>query len=539
MKTIIIDGYVDEPTCLGVPFYISTYIRYVAGALKLSVSSEADYITIDDLRSRDFELGDYDYSVIIAGNPVPGKYLGGIPIKANEFSKIAKTNPSVRFLAGGPVSFTINADFDNLKFVEGDIEAYIVSFFGNGKCKSVTREINDLNRYAVAGAFITEKHPRFPDIIAEIETGRGCPRLIHCSFCIEGTYPVVFRDEKDIISEMKSLYDFGVRHFRIGKQADLFAYKSDLQNTKNGFSKPSPAALEALFSGIRDSLPDLKTLHIDNVNPGTIANFPDESYKIMETVAKYNTAGDVAALGMESADLEVISKNGLKASPDEVYRAIRMLNEAGGFRVDGIPKLLPGINLIRGLPGETRRTFVDNYEFLKRVYDDGLMLRRINIRQINLLPGTRAFNSKRADFREEKKLDAIFRNYRRKIRDEIDEPMLKRVFPAGTVFTDTVVEQIRGDRSLARNIGTYPIVINIPKKLPVLSRVSVFIVGYRERSLVGLQCPLRIASASLAELKQIPGLGKRAGELFVKKKIMPEDIAGSPVCQFIKKHLIF
>ena len=29
----ILDGYVDEPACLGVPPYISPYIRTVAGAL--------------------------------------------------------------------------------------------------------------------------------------------------------------------------------------------------------------------------------------------------------------------------------------------------------------------------------------------------------------------------------------------------------------------------------------------------------------------------------------------------------------------------
>ena len=30
----IIDGYVDEPACLGVPPYISPYIRTIAGVLK-------------------------------------------------------------------------------------------------------------------------------------------------------------------------------------------------------------------------------------------------------------------------------------------------------------------------------------------------------------------------------------------------------------------------------------------------------------------------------------------------------------------------
>ncbi|HJJ55039.1 MAG TPA: radical SAM protein, partial [Methanocorpusculum sp.] len=48
--TIIIDGYVDEPACLGVPPYISPYIRTVAGVLKESGRTPA-YVTIDQLRS--------------------------------------------------------------------------------------------------------------------------------------------------------------------------------------------------------------------------------------------------------------------------------------------------------------------------------------------------------------------------------------------------------------------------------------------------------------------------------------------------------
>jgi radical SAM superfamily enzyme with C-terminal helix-hairpin-helix motif len=33
-EAVIIDGYVDEPACLGVPPYISPYIRAIAGVLK-------------------------------------------------------------------------------------------------------------------------------------------------------------------------------------------------------------------------------------------------------------------------------------------------------------------------------------------------------------------------------------------------------------------------------------------------------------------------------------------------------------------------
>ena len=48
---------------------------------------------------------------------------------------------------------------------------------------------------------------------------------------------------------------------------------------------------------------------------------------------------------METADPAVIAANNLKAQPDEVFRAIEIVNEIGGMRRDGIPELLPGPQL--------------------------------------------------------------------------------------------------------------------------------------------------------------------------------------------------
>ena len=47
----ILDGYVDEPACLGVPPYISPYIRTVAGAL-IGHGFTVRYLTIDQLPER-------------------------------------------------------------------------------------------------------------------------------------------------------------------------------------------------------------------------------------------------------------------------------------------------------------------------------------------------------------------------------------------------------------------------------------------------------------------------------------------------------
>ena len=70
---ILIDGYVDEPACLGVPPYISPYIRTVAGVFaERGIST--DYVTIDQLRRdplRVANLSSYKYVIMIAGVTVP------------------------------------------------------------------------------------------------------------------------------------------------------------------------------------------------------------------------------------------------------------------------------------------------------------------------------------------------------------------------------------------------------------------------------------------------------------------------------------
>ena len=49
MAYTILDCYTDEASGLGVPPYLGTYPRYIAGYLK-SLGEDFKYITIDDLR---------------------------------------------------------------------------------------------------------------------------------------------------------------------------------------------------------------------------------------------------------------------------------------------------------------------------------------------------------------------------------------------------------------------------------------------------------------------------------------------------------
>ena len=88
LKITILDGYIDEPTCLGVPPYISPYPRYIAGAIwKYDSKSKIFYVTIDQIRTNKKILEDIsksDLIIVIAGMSVPGRYLSGFPASPNE-----------------------------------------------------------------------------------------------------------------------------------------------------------------------------------------------------------------------------------------------------------------------------------------------------------------------------------------------------------------------------------------------------------------------------------------------------------------------
>ena len=87
MKVAILDGYVDEPSCLGVPPYVAPYPRYIYGMLK-SLKISAKYITIDSYRQDPTKLENFDLVIVIAGIAVPGKYLGGKPLSLKELYEL-------------------------------------------------------------------------------------------------------------------------------------------------------------------------------------------------------------------------------------------------------------------------------------------------------------------------------------------------------------------------------------------------------------------------------------------------------------------
>lgn len=513
-RVCILDGYLDEPSCLGVPPYISPHVRYTYGALRAAGlrGDEIGYGTIDQLRrypQMEDELAAAALVVIIAGTTVPGKYLGGMPISLQEVRELAQKLRKPKVILSGPI-IHCDLDFGPVDYLAQEVPGLMAYRLLTGE--DLTREdpASLVDAWAPLGAAVTCLHPSFPNLVSELETFRGCPRQSHCSFCSERLKKVTYqRSPAGIIAEVSALAALGNTYFRLGAQTDLLLYQA---REDKGRLVPNPEAIETLYSGIRAAAPDLRVLHMDNINPSTIADFPEVAKQALQVIAKYNTPGDTAAFGLESADPAVLKQNNIGTDPEKTFRAIEIMNEAGGWRQGGVPKLLPGLNFLWGLQGESRKTADLNLEFLRRVREAGLLLRRINLRQVNPLGAYKVHKDPGSSYR--------FQQFKAAVNKEINKPMLQKVFPRGTILREVVIEQSAGLTAYGRQPGTYPILVGIPGQFPLGSSLNVKVVDHGYRSITGLPWPLKIQEASLEQLAALPGIGKsRARTIFLAKGV--------------------
>src|SRR3972149_6951050 len=123
-----------------------------------------------------------------------------------------------------------------------------------------------------------------------------------------------------------------------------------------------------------------------------------------------------------------------------------MVNEVGRERgPNGMPWVLPGLNFVTGLDGETPKTFELNLEFLKRLLKEDLWVRRINLRQVR--PVRREFVPLEHHH--------LFRKFKERVRTEVDHEMLRRVVPEGTVLRDVYTELAEGHTPFGRQVAPY------------------------------------------------------------------------------------
>lgn len=478
MKYTILDCYTDEASGLGVPPYLGTYPRYIYGKLRKE-DHEVKYLTIDDLRlwkryggvkkepsvkektniliynltvnDAETVINDTDILIVILGVHVPGKYLTALPGTLREVIPLIK-DLNVKKVLTGPAIY--GTQLEGGKFFE----------------KESLEIFDEINK----DEFPFEELVIDPEIIKqipnkrviEIETSRGC-NVGRCSFCTE---PIkskfVNRNKDDVVKEVKAYYDSGAKFFRLGKQADFYSSDRPIEMLKE----------------IREACPDIEMLHIDNVNPNSVVKSGGE--EITKAIVEYCTPGNIAAFGVESFDTEVVKANLLNTAPKIAYKAVQIVNKYGAVRGEnGMHKFLPGINLIFGLLNESKDTHLKNMEMLQKILNEDLLLRRINLRQAAVLPET--FLEQHGGNKYLRKNKHLYWKWRNGIRQKIDNPMLMKILPIGTVLTDVYTEMYDGKTTFCRQMGTYPLVIGVIGRLPLKIKIKVKVVDYMLRSIVG------------------------------------------------------
>jgi len=508
VKVVILDGFVDEPSNFGVPPFLSPYPRYLAGAVR-DAGHEWEYVTIERVRAGHPLRG--DLLAAISGPIVPGKYLRGMPISEKELLHHAGAWEGVCVL-GGPLARFRYYDENLVEVFDfiaiRDLDTAVYDYLVAGEFRNRDRTMEEWDRWALLGADVARSHPDYPDpLILELDTSKGCVRYLNggCSFCIEPMYGVPkFRPVENVLAEVQRLSQLGAVNFRLGGQADFFSYMADGVG-QSLTPKPNVPVLHRLLAGMREAAPNLKVLHTDNGDPAMMIAHPEEAMEGLRLLRRYATPGTILSFGLETADPAVTEANNLNIRADDCFEAIRMVNEVGRERgPNGMPWVLPGLNFVTGLDGESSKTFDLNYEFLKRLLKEDLWVRRINIRQV------------RPVRREYAPLEnhTLFRRFKEKVRTEIDHEMLARVVPEGTVLRDVFLEMHEGKLTFGRQVGTYGLLVGVPYEIPLNRFVNLKVTDHGQRSLTAVQYPFDVNTATLRAITALPGIGtKRAARI--------------------------
>lgn len=525
---LVMDGYVDEPACFGVPPYISPYVRYAFGALSLA-GMEVAYLTCDAWRRtpREDLWRRADLLVVISGLTVPGRYRGGSPLTLRELEALAALPRSGPLVLGGPIhhGYALQggvrarelAQLDLDCLCTGDPEAVLAHWCRSGQfVPERTRTYADLRPWAVAGAALVPQHPNFPWVMAEMELSRGCDRTEgRCSFCTErapGTHEE--RSPEDVLEEAEALSRAGVSAFRLGRCANILGYGGLF--TPEG-RLPRPEKLHILYEGFRARCPHLSVLHTDNANPLTIVRFPDAAAEVLEIIVRHNTAGDGLSFGLENVSARVRERNNLKVSAEEALFAVRMVNDIGGKPKEprGLPALLPGLNFLVGLADDGDDSLEENRRFLEILLETDLSVRRINIRRCIVFPD--APLASLLERYPSKIRERSYRRWKEWVRTEADPAFLARVAPVGTVIRGIRMEERAGHVAFGRALGSYPplvgVVADTPREGDILDAA---VCGHGGRSLTAVPFPLDLNRCDLSSLQALPGIGKARATRLVR-----------------------
>jgi len=495
---VVLDCFTVEPSGLGVPPYLSTYVRAAADALgRAWPEAQVRYLTIDDVRWCLAEgqpavepplsdpltysatvnrneairlLWDAQAVVVIAGDKVPSVHLHAVNGALEEIARALACVRGRRYLLGPMATYAL-AEPTAFAGLFDAVHTHTVTsgdlVLGSHSAAPYARLRADRGSYIA----LVEQMRWRP--IAEIELYRGCTRRRFCSFCNEPvkSASVDFRPVDDVLDEVGRLYEAGVRNFRLGQQTCFFSYQGRDEE-----------AIAALLGGIREMCPELEVLHIDNADPLAVAS--PAGRRIAKLVADHCTEGNCAPMGMESFDPAVIERNALTCTPKVLMRAVEHVNEAGAERgPGGLPKLLPGLNLIYGLPGESHRTHLANLIGLQQILDGGWLCHRTNLRQARAFPGTplAALHASEPPPSAEH-----FASWKADIDHVWDQPMKERVYPTGLRVPGLHAFFVSTSGTWYRRLGSYSIqIIERGSAEPLETQADLTVTGHAPRVIYG------------------------------------------------------
>ena len=539
-RWVVLDGYEDEPAAFGVPPYVGFHIRYVCGVLEQRQVPYL-YLTVDQWRRMQNTQADEWAEILnnalglvcVAGAVVPGKYLRGAPISLKETQAVIRSLPNglPALFGGWAIRGWRQQGWSplraNLFLAVQDTDATLNGFLDSDEWGHQRRTGEQWSTWAQAGAssLAVTAHPDLMGphgkgpLTFEVEVYQGCVRYKRgCKFCIEPKKGIpLWRSPEDIIREVKLAHDAGVQHVRLGGMTDTYTYMADGVKEME-YPMPNPEPIARLLHGLRED-ERLDLLHTDNGNPSIIAEHLEPAEAITKTLVETLSDGAVLSFGLESADPSVHEANWLNCDAQQLKSAIRLINKHGRPRGErGLPRLLPGLNFIAGLNGETEGTYGMNLDLLNDLRSEGLLLRRINIRQVE----GEGFQEIPAP---------AFNAFKATVRDTIDAPLLKELFPLGQVLHDVHWESHDGRTRLpahlteahtapgvhgqagvtfGRQLGAYPILIGASYKIPLESVSSVMVTGHGARSITGVEVGMNPWTATEKQLAAIPGLGSKS-----------------------------
>ncbi|MGW2277851.1 radical SAM protein [Streptomyces sp. NPDC001770] len=422
-------------------------------------------------------LRDAEIVLVIAGDAVPSVHLHAVNGSFEEIARALACARGRRYLLGPLSTYALDSPAEYAGLFDA-VHTHTVTARDLLLGSRRPADYEQMRRERDSFAGLVDQMPWRP--IAELELYRGCTRRKFCDFCNEPAKSplVAFREVDDVVDEAAQLYVAGIRNFRLGQQTCFFSYRHRDED-----------AIRALLSGIRERCPELEVLHIDNADPLAVA--APVGLRIAKLVADFCTEGNCAPMGIESFDPAVIERNTLTCTPEILVRAVEHVNTAGAARgPGGLPMLLPGLNLIYGLPGETHGTHVANLRGLAGIFDAGLLCHRTNVRLARAFPGTPL-----AALGDQTPLPSAehFASWKADIDHTWDQPMKERVYPTGLRVPGLHSYFVSEEGTYWRRLGSYSIqVVERGTAVPLGTTGDLVVTGHLPRMIFGE----RVASAS-------------------------------------------